>query len=206
MTPAQTRDAEATRAQILDAATRAFADKGLRGSSVSEIAQSAGVTKSLIHHHFGSKQGLWDAIKERHFREYFDVQMGMLGAPGTAELLERSVEAYFRFLSKEQAFVRMMCWMQLEEPPGKSFPLAEMLTREGVRKIRESQEAGELRSDVHPFSILVSFLGLAEHWFQGKELHCQGLDDADEMTDDERYLSDLRKIFFEGILPRESAT
>ncbi len=200
MTP-QTRDAEATQAQILAAAGRIFAEKGFGASSVSEIAAAAGVTKSLIHHHFGSKRGLWNAIKERHFRDYFDVQMGMLGAPPTAELLARSIEAYFRFLAGDADFVRMMGWMQLEEVGAEGFPLAELLTREGIRKLAETQEAGALRSDVHPFSILVSFLGLAEHWFQSRDLHCRGLD-PEETPDDQRYLEDLMKIFLEGVLPR----
>ena len=205
MTPSQTRDKEATQAQILAAALPVFAEKGFRGSSVSEIARAAGVTKSLIHHHFGSKEGLWNAIKERHFRDYFDVQMGMLGSPGTAQLLERSVRAYFRFLGQDPAFVRMMAWMQLERTEGQSFPLGEMLTREAIRKIREGQDQGHLRDDLHPFSILVSFLGLAEHWFQGKEIHRQGLAPDDEVRDDEHYLEDLVKIFFQGVLPQESA-
>ena len=202
MTPSQTRDKEATQAQILAAALPVFAEKGFRGSSVSEIARAAGVTKSLIHHHFGSKEGLWNAIKERHFRDYFDVQMGMLGSPGTAQLLERSVEAYFRFLGDNPSFVRMMAWMQLEKTERQSFPLGEMLTREAIRKIREGQDRGHLRDDLHPFSILVSFLGLAEHWFQGKEIHCQALAPDDEVRDDEHYLRDMLRIFFEGVLPQ----
>ena len=202
MPPTQTRNKEATQAQILAAALPIFAEKGFRGSSVSEIAQGAGVTKSLIHHHFGSKEGLWNAIKERHFREYFDAQMGMLGSPGTADLLERSVEAYFRFLGSNPSFVRMMAWMQLERNEESSFPLGEMLTREAIRKIREGQEIGHLRKDLHPFSILVSFLGLAEHWFQGKEIHCQALPPDDEVRDDEHYLKDMLKLFFQGVLPQ----
>lgn len=208
MTPAQIRDAEATRTQILEAAGPIFADKGFRGSSVSEIAESAGVTKSLIHHHFGSKEGLWTAIKERHFRDYFEAQVQMLESPPSAELLRRSVEAYFQFIAANPAFVRLMAWMQLEEMdamPDEGFPLGEMLTREGVRKIRETQEAGELRGDVHPFSILVSFLGLVEHWFQCKELHCRALEPDDELRDDGPYLRDMLRIFFEGVLPRETA-
>ena len=82
------------------------------------------------------------------------------------------------------------------------FPLGEMLTREAIRKIREGQEKGHLRDDIHPFSILVSFLGLAEHWFQGKEIHCQALPPDDEVRDDEHYLKDMLKIFFEGVLPQ----
>lgn len=199
----RTRDKEATRARILEAAMATFAKKGMGESSISEIARTAGVTKSLIHHHFGSKRGLWDAAKDRYFRGYFEVQMGLLEAEGSAELLEVSIEKYFEFLRENPDFVRMVGWMQQEQVDS-SFPLGEALTREAVRKLRDTQDAGELRDDVHPFSILISFLGLAEHWFQGKEMHCKGLDPEDRVVDDEAYLRDMLRIFLEGVRPRPS--
>lgn len=197
----RTRDKQATRARILEAAMQIFAEKGMAGSSMSEIARAAGVTKSLIHHHFGSKQGLWDAAKDQYFRGYFEVQMGLLEAEGTAELLATSIEKYFDFLRRSPNFVRMIGWMQQEQVDS-SFPLGEVLTREAVRKLRVTQQAGKLRDDVHPFSILISFLGLAEHWFQGKEMHLKGLDPEDRVVDDESYLHDMLRIFLEGVRPR----
>lgn len=202
MNPVRPRDAEATQGQILTAAERIFAEKGFADTSMSEIAAAAGVTKSLIHHHFGSKQGLWDAIKDRHFAEYFQAQSAMLDRPPDVELLRDSIEEYFRFLERNPEFVRLVGWMQLEETGEGHFELGERLTRAAVEKLRAGQAEGHLRADVHPFSMLISFLGLVEHWFQGKSLHCQGLDEADKVTDDERYLEDLTKIFFEGVVPR----
>lgn len=202
MLPTQTRDAEATQAQIVAAAAEIFAEKGFADTSVSEIAVAAGVTKSLIHHHFGSKQGLWDAIKERHFFEYFQAQSVMLDRPPGVELLRDSVEEYFRFLQRKPAFVRLIGWMQLEETGDGRFELGEKLTRAAVEKLRAAQDEGKLRPDVHPYSILISFLGLVEHWFQGNKSHCRGLADEDAVTDDEQYLEDLMKIFFEGVVPR----
>ena len=199
----RTRDREATRARILEAAMRIFAEKGLADSSMSGIASAAGVTKSLIHHHFGSKQGLWDEAKNEYFRGYFEVQMGLLEAEGSAELLEVSIERYFDFLRTSPDFVRMIGWMQLEKVDSR-FPLGEALTREAVRKLRDTQEAGELRDDVHPFSILISFLGLAEHWFQGKEMHCKGLDPEDRVLDDDQYLRDMLRVFLDGVRPRST--
>ena len=51
---------EPTRAQILAAATTLFAEHGYDGVSLRAIAQESGVSQPLIHHHFGSKQELWD--------------------------------------------------------------------------------------------------------------------------------------------------
>ncbi|MBC2709565.1 MAG: TetR family transcriptional regulator [Desulfosarcina sp.] len=42
------------------------------------MAQRAGITKSLIHHYFGSKKGLWREVKTLRFMHYADRQMAML--------------------------------------------------------------------------------------------------------------------------------
>ncbi len=62
----------AGRAEILTAALREFADHGFPGATTAGIARRAGVTQPLIHHHFGSKQGLWDAVVDGLFREFND--------------------------------------------------------------------------------------------------------------------------------------
>jgi TetR/AcrR family transcriptional regulator len=62
------RDADAARAAILDAAVAAFARSGLAGTRMEDIARDAGVAKGLLFHHFGSKEGLWQAALERVYR------------------------------------------------------------------------------------------------------------------------------------------
>jgi TetR/AcrR family transcriptional regulator len=59
----------AGRHEILQAATREFADRGYSGATTSGIARRAGVTQPLVHHHFGSKQGLWSAVLETLFTD-----------------------------------------------------------------------------------------------------------------------------------------
>src|ERR1700731_286778 len=60
-----TRDAEATKARILDAAEEEFAMGGLLGARTEAIAANIGVTKSMIFYHFGDKEGLYQAVLER---------------------------------------------------------------------------------------------------------------------------------------------
>ena len=72
---ARTRNPEATRAAILDAAEKVFLDKGYGETSMSQIAAEAAVTKSLLHHYFGSKDNLWTKVKTRRFAVYADHQL-----------------------------------------------------------------------------------------------------------------------------------
>ena len=60
-----TRDAEATKIRILDAAEEEFAKGGLLGARTEAIAANIGVTKSMIFYHFGDKEGLYQAVLER---------------------------------------------------------------------------------------------------------------------------------------------
>ena len=49
-------------------------EKGFADAAVSGIADAAGVTKSLIHHHFGSREALWGEVEQHRFAEYAEVQ------------------------------------------------------------------------------------------------------------------------------------
>ncbi|WP_341707339.1 TetR family transcriptional regulator [Halopseudomonas sp.] len=54
-----------TRESILDAAEKCFHEKGVSRTSLSEIAQAAGVTRGAIYWHFQDKADLLDALFER---------------------------------------------------------------------------------------------------------------------------------------------
>jgi AcrR family transcriptional regulator len=54
-----------TRADLLAAATRAFARQGYEGASVGDIAADAGYTKGALYAHFGSKNELFLEVARR---------------------------------------------------------------------------------------------------------------------------------------------
>jgi AcrR family transcriptional regulator len=61
------RDAEATREDILEAATEEFADKGLSGARIDKIADRTSTSKRMIYYYFGSKDALYRAVLEREY-------------------------------------------------------------------------------------------------------------------------------------------
>ncbi len=61
------RDAERTRREILDIATREFADQGFAGARVDEIAARTRTTKRMLYYYFGSKERLFVAVLERAY-------------------------------------------------------------------------------------------------------------------------------------------
>lgn len=68
--PRQTRDAEATKAEILDAAEEEFAKFGFNGAKTEAIAAKTGVTKAMIYYHFGSKEELYKAVIQRPAEDF----------------------------------------------------------------------------------------------------------------------------------------
>jgi AcrR family transcriptional regulator len=61
------RDAERTRAEILEVATREFADHGFDGGRVDEIAARTRTTKRMIYYYFGSKEQLYlEVLKQAY--------------------------------------------------------------------------------------------------------------------------------------------
>ena len=66
--PTRTNDPERTMANILDVATREFADKGLAGARIDAIADATRSSKRMIYYYFGSKEGLDVAVLEEAYR------------------------------------------------------------------------------------------------------------------------------------------
>jgi AcrR family transcriptional regulator len=56
-----------TRENILDVAYAEFAEKGLAGARIDEIADKTATSKRMIYYHFGSKEGLYRAVLERAY-------------------------------------------------------------------------------------------------------------------------------------------
>ncbi len=89
-----------TRAVILEAAERIFAEDGLAGARTDAIAAAAGVNKALLYYYFKSKDDLYVAVLEEHFKEFRRQAMEVLTSEGPAgETLLRYVDMHFDFIS-----------------------------------------------------------------------------------------------------------
>jgi len=55
-----------TPTKILDAAQQLFIARGYAATSLRSISTAAGVNLSATHYHFGSKEGLFEAVIDRH--------------------------------------------------------------------------------------------------------------------------------------------
>jgi TetR/AcrR family transcriptional regulator len=200
MSPATgTRDPDLTRERILEAAHSLFVEKGFAAVSMREIAARSAVTKSLIHHHFGSKEALWELVKERAISAYAEGQEAELrrATVPDADLLKNGVIRYFKFLQANPGVVRLFAWTHLDEDPSCGRLDAE-LVRLGAERVRQAQQQGLLRADLNPTHVVTMFVNACTQWFAARAHHSQW----PGMGSDEEYLDDFLKVFFEGLLPR----
>ncbi|GAA2455128.1 TetR/AcrR family transcriptional regulator [Actinomadura vinacea] len=66
---ARQRDAERTRAEILEVAQREFARHGYTGARVDDMAELMRATKRMIYYYFGGKEQLYIAVLERAYNQ-----------------------------------------------------------------------------------------------------------------------------------------
>jgi AcrR family transcriptional regulator len=103
------RDPEATRLDILEVATREFAQHGFHGGRVDEIAAKTRTTKRMIYYYFGSKEQLYTAVLERAYAAIRAAERNLVvdeSDPVTA--IRRLVELTFDYHESHPDFIRLV--------------------------------------------------------------------------------------------------
>lgn len=98
---------DATKEAILEAARESLREQGYSGTSIRAVAERAGVQLSLVHYHFGSKQGVLVAVLERENEKLLERQQALFSGPGA---LSAKWRAACRFLEDdlESGYVRIL--------------------------------------------------------------------------------------------------
>ena len=88
--------------QILRVAARLFAARGYDATSVREIVAAAGVTKPTLYYHFGSKEGLAQALLTVPMEKLIEELRAIVEGPADPqEQLVEQVETHFAFCREE---------------------------------------------------------------------------------------------------------
>jgi AcrR family transcriptional regulator len=160
------RNAEATKARILAAATEEFASHGIAGARVDRIAATAATSKAQLYSYFGNKDALFDAVFAAHVVANVDaVPLTAEDLPGYAV---RLYDAYLR----DPALIRLVTWARLERTPtGNLFGELAHYDDGNLRLIGEAQSAGVLVTDVGPAELWALLISLSGTWAQAAVVH-----------------------------------
>jgi TetR/AcrR family transcriptional regulator len=205
------RDPNRSRAAILDAAERLFADQGYDATSLSQVGKLAGVSRATPGYFFGSKPDLYRAVLDRSFAEVRQaVRTGRERALASNQspevILAGAVSDYFDFLAARPNFIRLI---EREALNGGRLP-------EGVSHLSAGQEAlaaisAELGLDDSPSGdaaqLLLSIISLC--WFP--LIHARtvapavgvGLEDAEDL---ERRKRQVISLVLHGIRGQSTLT
>lgn len=153
------RDAKATQARLIRAATEEFAAYGIAGARVDRIAAAAGSNKAQIYHYFGNKDALFDeVIRLMIFERTQEIPIDVSDLAGYGARLFDSYE-------EDPNVVRLATWHRLEhKQSGKLFkPLVKSL-QDKVDAISEAQAQGILPKTFEATTLLGLVLHLAAIW------------------------------------------
>ena len=142
----------ATAEKILQAAQEIFLAKGFDGSSINEIADKAKINKSLIYHHFFSKENLWKAVKTSLLQSYAGQDLSQIDFPMDSfkNFLKSFVTLRFKFYDDNPEIVRLISWQRLENNKKNIEGLQNKKFTSIVPQIQEFQQRGEIRSELDP--------------------------------------------------------
>lgn len=138
-----------TRALILSAARRCFAQSGFAGSSLRAIAKVAGITQPLIHHYFASKEDLFQAVLEEAVRNYDEAQREQWKrTPGDKRFIILGLAVLFEWIGKNKELLRLMTWAGLEGRVTSPNQAQQKMFTKVYARFEKAQELGVLRGDV----------------------------------------------------------
>ncbi len=102
-------DPDRTSQNILEVATREFADKGFAGARIDEIAALTHTSKRMIYYHFTSKEGLYIAVLENEYSRIRAIESELkLDDLPPMEALRRLVEFTFDYQVGNPDFIRLV--------------------------------------------------------------------------------------------------
>lgn len=147
------RNAEATRARILDAAMDEFAAHGVAGARVDRIAAKAGCNKNLIYIYFESKEKLFTTVMRDSLANAYEA------LPFTPDDLPGWSRRAFDYAMTNPHFMRLIAWFGLEQtvanPPERTVHWESM-----VSALEDAQQAGLVSANFDARFVLTATIAL----------------------------------------------
>ena len=163
----QTRDPAHSRARILEAAHREFAEHGFDGARVDRIAAQAGINKRMLYHYFGNKDDLFCAVLEANYTHKRESEMALhLEADEPREAIRKLVALTWHYYLDNPAFLSLLNSANLHQA-------RHLRTSAHVRKMRSpfvaligdildrGVHSGVFRRGVDPAQLYITIAGLS---------------------------------------------
>ncbi|MFO1326799.1 MAG: TetR/AcrR family transcriptional regulator [Rubrivivax sp.] len=163
----RTNDPERTMADILEVATREFAEKGLAGARIDDIALAMRTSKRMIYYYFGSKEGLYVRVLEEAYRRMREIESDLqLDDLPPEDALRRLVGFTVDYQRAHPDFIRLV--MNENMHRGQYLAQSRVIQGlnvpaiDGLRRVYErGLAAGVFRSGIDPVDLHMSISALS---------------------------------------------
>ena len=183
----RTNDPERTMADILNVAMTEFAEKGLAGARIDDIAAATHTSKRMIYYYFKSKEGLYTAVLEESYRRMREIE----GRQNLSDLepvaaLRKLVEFTYDHHFNNENYIRLV----ISENIMRGVYLAQSKTIQSlnvpaIANIRDLYErgvaSGVFRPGIEPLDIHATISALT--FFNVSNRHTFGLIFKHDLTD-----------------------
>lgn len=142
---------ERTRRRILELAVERFGSRGFRGTSVSEIARSAGLTQAAAYAYFENKEALFRAAVDTDAAGLVDEVSALVDGADIHQLIPSIVVYTVATLPKHPLVRRVLAGMEPDEVPRLvELPALRRFGELVSTELERAQRAGEIRTDFVP--------------------------------------------------------
>jgi AcrR family transcriptional regulator len=171
---------------LIEAAAVLFAERGVSGVSLREIAAQAGVNHGLIHRHFGSKENLRKKTQEylaKNIRDDIGTPDNLIDLLGRAEMAVQKNPLFWKVMARSFLDGTVEGDVQSEFP----------FVRDFIDAVGGAQEQGLITLDLDPRYIVAGICayGLGMRAFERYIMEAAGLGDEPA----EKVLAEIRNRF-----------
>jgi TetR/AcrR family transcriptional regulator len=156
------------RNNLIETATRLFAERGLKGVSIRELAKAAEVSISMISYHFGGKEGLYSLVLQEQFACFEQIEaIGKMDAPP----LEK-IEAYIRWSirrHREYPYLMRFYTSELTNPTPYFATIVDPAINRVIRILMDTIGDGihskRFRSGLSSADTVLAMIGMVNYYF-----------------------------------------
>ncbi len=190
-----------TESKILEAAKKVFIHRGMEGTSMQQIADEAGINKSLLHYYFRTKEKLFDAVFRYAFQFIVPQMEDILNSDNTIFVkIEQIVDKYVDLLS-ENKFIPAFILHEINRNPDRLYSIMqrtgikpEMFVNQFVREIKQ----GNMRP-IDPRQLIINILSLCIFPVAARPL-IQRIFFGNNEKDYQQFLEERKKVVSEFII------
>jgi TetR/AcrR family transcriptional regulator len=161
-----------TEEQILEASKKVFIRKGFDGARMQEIADEAGINKSLLHYYYRSKDKLFEGVFKEAFRKFIPAVGNIFNTEGDLfEKIKKIIDVYIDMLIVNP-YIPIFILNEINRNPEK---ILQMIKLSGVKPenfvmlIHEAVKKKKIKP-ISPEQLIVNMLSLCIFPFAGRPI------------------------------------